>query len=129
NKRMLNSSDIHKVVQMISEQKKTEYDSAYIEELDQIYNDHTYLDDASYEKLSDLVKEKEVILIGPGKSIITYQEQLDNYIDNSNCFVITINNPNLHKHNAVFYSNRKRYQESCDDLTPDDIKMITSNIS
>lgn len=129
NKRMLSSSDIHKVVQMISEQKKTEYDSAYIEELYQIYNDHTYLDDASYERLSDLVKEKEVILIGPGKSIITYQEQLDNYIDNSNCFVITINNPNLHKHNAVFYSNRKRYQESCDDLTPDDIKMITSNIS
>lgn len=129
NKKMLNSSDIHKVVQMISEQKKTEYDSAYIEELYQIYNDHTYSDESSYKELSNYVDGKEVLLIGPGKSIITYQEQLDNYINNSDCFVITINNPNLHKHNAVFYSNRKRYQETGDTLTSNDIKIITSNIS
>ena len=129
NKKTLDNKDIHEIVQMISDQKKIEYDAEYIAELYQIYNDHHYSDQSSYQKLKQLFQHKTILLIGPGKSIIEYRDKIEEYQKKHDCFTIVVNNPNLYDHDAVFYSNRKRYQESQDLLKPKDIKILTSNIS
>ncbi len=129
NKKTLDNKDIHEIVQMISNQKRTEYDKEYIAELYQVYNNHDYDDKSSYQKLEKMIGQKKVLLIGPGKSILNYREKIAEYQQSHPCFTIVINNPNLYSHDAVFYSNRKRHQETKDFLEEKDIKLLTSNIT
>lgn len=128
NKKMLASSDINQVLHMVSSNKKTEYDENYISQLYQMYNSHDHDDTNSYQRLSHLIQEKEIVLIGPGKSIVEHQEMIADYIASHDCFVIAINNPLLFENDATFYSNSKRFQESAAVLEENDIKIVTSNI-
>ena len=127
NKKMLDSNDIDKVLQMISSKKTSEYDSEYIEELYITYCEKNINDQNSYNKLKELISGKEILLIGPGQTIIDYKLNIDNFIKSNMPFIITINNPNLFKHNATFYSNRKRYNTISH--KKNDIEILTSNIS
>ena len=67
-------------------------------------------------------------MIGPGKTIIEQKDKINNYIKENNTFVITINNPELYKADAVFYSNNKRYNEFQNNTKKTNIKILTSNI-
>lgn len=127
NKKMLNSTDISNVLSMISVEKKSEYDKTYIEELYESYNDKNYDDTKSFEKLRKLIQGKELLLIGPGQSIVLYEQDIKDYIASHDCFVINVNNSSIFEHDAVFYSNKKRYD--ADEQKDNDIKIITSNIS
>lgn len=129
NKKMLDSTSIHEVVQMIRSDKKTEFDKEYIGELYQTYSSHQYDDRDAYTRLQRLIGNREVVLIGPGQSIIEHHEEIEQYTKDHDCFVITLNHPDLYEQDAVFYSNRKRYQESVCRLSPSDIQIVTSNIS
>ncbi len=128
NKKMLENNDIDKVLQMISSEKITEYDKNYIEELYLTYSEQSVDDSYTYEQFKNIIGEKCVVLIGPGKSIVKYHYKIKNYIENNDCFVININNPNLFDHDAVFYSNKKRYI-SLHKEKSEDIEFLTSNIT
>ena len=127
NKKMLNSSDINQVLQMISKEKITEYDKEYIEELYTTYCDKNIDDKNSYNMFKQLVGNKNILLIGPGQTIVDYKENIDDFIENEKPFIITVNNFNLFRHNATFYSNKKRYNAISHNL--DEIELLTSNIS
>ena len=128
NKKMINNNDIHNIIKMISKDKKVEFDKEYISELYQVYNSNEMDDKESYQKLYKLVKNKQILLIGPGKTIIEQKDKINNYIKENNTFVITINNPELYKADAVFYSNNRRYNEFQNNTKKTNIKILTSNI-
>ena len=128
NKKMLDSSDIDQVLQMISRDKTVEYDKDYIEELYLTYNQQNIDDSNSYKHLKKQIGDKKVVLIGPGKTLNRYYEKIQQYISEHNCFVITINNPNLLEHDAVFYSNKKRYY-SMKNHQEEKMELLTSNIT
>ncbi len=128
NKKTLENSDINNVLQMISKEKITEYDKDYIEELYLTYNEQSVDDSYTYEQLKNIIGDKEVVLIGPGRSINDYHDQIKSYIKDNDCFVIDINNPNLFEHDAVFYSNKKRYL-SLHEENKDSLEFVTSNIT
>ena len=125
---MLDSSDIDQVLQMISRDKTVEYDKDYIEELYLTYNQQNIDDSNSYKHLKKQIGDKKVVLIGPGKTLNRYYEKIQQYISEHNCFVITINNPNLLEHDAVFYSNKKRYY-SMKNHQEEKMELLTSNIT
>ena len=127
NKKMLNSTDISKVLSMISVDKRAEFNKAYIEELYQSYNNKEFDDTNSYKRLQKLINGKEIILIGPGQSIVTHKKEIEDYIGSHDCLVIAINNATIFDHDAVFYSNKKRYES--DEHNEEDIELLTSNIS
>ena len=110
---------------MISEDKKTEFDKEYSEELYRIYNNRTIDDSEARNKLKKLVSNKKVLLIGPGKSSLDYNSQIEEALSQDNIFSIAINGNDLYYTNATFYSNKKRYN----DMTKrDNLILITSNI-
>ncbi len=127
NKKMLDSSDIDKVLQMISSKKAVEYDSEYIEELYTTFCNQTIDDTSAYNRFKRLLSERDILLIGPGQTIVDYKEKIDDFIDKKQPLVITINNPQLFEHDATFYSNKKRFNSA--DHTKDNFEILTSNIT
>ena len=125
---MLESGDINQVLKMISKDKRVDYDKDYIEELYLTYSEKSVDDGFTYEKVRELIGGREVLLIGPGKTLNEYTDKIQQRVQEHNCFVINVNNPDLFEHDAVFYSNKKRYL-SLHDSVKDKIEIITSNIS
>lgn len=126
-RKTLNSVDINNLIRMIPEDKKTEFDKDYAEELYRIYNDKDVDDSISKEKLGKLVTGKKVILVGPGRSIIDYKDKIEEILGTENSFSIAINGNDMFYTDATFYSNKKRFEETSDKPN-DNILLLTSNI-
>lgn len=124
-RRTLNSVDINNLIKMIPDDKKTEFDKEYAEELYRIYNNKTVNDTKTKEKLKKLISNKKVILIGPGKSTLEYNSQIKEALSQNNVYSIAINGNELYNTDATFYSNKKRYSEMC---RKDNLTLLTSNI-
>lgn len=124
-RKTLNSVDINNLIKMIPEDKKTEFDKEYAEELYRIYNGKTIDDKDARRKLEKLVSNKKVILIGPGRSTIDYKEEIKDVLSQKNIFSIAINGNDLYYTDATFYSNKKRYSELC---KKENLTLLTSNI-
>ena len=112
---------------MISFDKKIEFDKEYTEGLYKSYNEKEIDDEKNYNKLNEKIKNKKVLLVGPGKSIVENEETIKKYLDNKNEFYsISINNRLLFKTDAIFISNRKRNNELIKE--EDEEYIFTSNI-
>ncbi|MBR3362492.1 MAG: aldolase catalytic domain-containing protein [Bacilli bacterium] len=108
-KNTLTTSDLFKLVGMISEDKKTDFNKEYAEELYVSYSSEIIDDEDSYKKLSKLISNRPILLLGPGKSITEFDKNMVDIISNKNYFVIGVNNNFNYKVDAYFISNRKRY--------------------
>ena len=64
-------------------------------------------------------------MIGPGKSTIEYQQEIEEALSQENTFSIAINGNDLYYTDATFYSNKKRYNDLC---KKDNLTFLTSNI-
>ena len=124
-RKTLNSVDINNLIKMIPEDKKIEFDREYAEELYRIYNEKSIDDIESRKKLERLVSGKKVVLIGPGRSIINYRDQIEDLLSEDNIFSIAVNGTDMFYTDATFYSNKKRYNEFC---KKDNLTLLTSNI-
>lgn len=109
NKNTLTTSDLYKLVSMVSEDKKTDFNEEYAEELYISYSSGTVNDKDSYNKLDKLISNKPVLLLGPGKSINELDNDLIDKINSNKYFVIGVNNNFEYSVDAYFISNRKRY--------------------
>ena len=127
-KQTININDINKIMHSIDGNHKYRYDKTYIEELYEKYMNHEYMDKKSYEILRELLRNKDVLLIGPGKSVDTHRKEISDFAKRKDVFSVSVNHINeLIKHDSVFISNRKRYDKLRKYL--DDKKLIvTSNI-
>lgn len=125
----LSTKDINQILSKIDNSKKAVYDEQYIEKLYYQNQDNMIDDNLSKEKIKNYFGNKDILIIAPGKSIIKYREEIDEYIEKNNPVVIMANFVNdKFKSDFVFFSNRIRY-DKYQDIDNNNIQIITSNIT
>lgn len=101
---------INKLLRKIPNEKKSIYDSELIR---QIYLDNfsnVVNDENVVKKLAELILNKNILILAPGKSLIGEKEKINNYISIKNPFVISLNFiPDDYKEDIVFVTNAKRF--------------------
>lgn len=110
--------------------KKLLYDNVLIEKLYQNFVLSENPDDADYARLGSALREKNILLIGPGKNIKLQFEKVRKHIDAFHAVTISINyKPDEIMPDYVFLTKANRYNEMSTVLLEGDIQTIaTSNI-
>lgn len=122
----ITSREINHILSRITDKKKTAFDKSYAEELYKEYMNQQIDDEQTIEELYRYFREKEVLVIVPGKSIKEYQKEIEDYITDTNPIVMSLNfTPENFKCDYVFCSNNKRYQTM---VKHDKNVIVTSNI-
>ncbi|GFI21970.1 4-hydroxy-2-oxovalerate aldolase [Lachnospiraceae bacterium] len=135
-KRKLSVKQINEILEMLKkhEDKQLLYDKELIEKLYLDYQKQIDVDDAKdIKKLSGIFAGRNVLLLGPGKSIEQEKSNIKNYIEMYNPLIISINyiSDELPA-NFIFLSNAKRYVQLASSLLKkrSQIQVIsTSNIT
>ena len=131
NKQTLTMKDIDKIIQSIPEDYKVLYDQRLIERLYTQFQSRKIDDSTAVTRIADMIRGRKVLLLAPGKSLVTAYDSLMEFIQAENPFVITVNFLDAQFHmDACFLSNHKRVdairQESAVHPLP---VILTSNIS
>lgn len=131
-KKTLSVTSINEILDHIPSDIKLLYDSNYIEKAYIEYQSHSIDDSAAVSELSKVLSGKDVLLLGPGKSIKNNELMIKKYIEDIKPITISINfEPERFSCCFLFISNSKRYSKLAD-VTEKDSEaklIITSNIS
>ena len=92
NKHQLPIDQVAELLSKIKEDKKISFDKNYAEELWRSYNEIKQVDDSAVvEELNTVLKNKTVLLIAPGKSVIKYKKDIENQVALDNVISIGLN--------------------------------------
>ena len=130
-KRSLSVKAINEILSQLKGEKKLLYDKDYIETLYLDYQKEKCDDERSYAALSNILREKKVLLIGPGKSVSEHSDAIDRFIRENNPAVISVNYiPEQVRPDFIFLTNHKRYIGQLSNLLNGEIQTIaTSNLT
>lgn len=131
NKRTLSVKSINEILSQLEGEKKLLYDEAYIERLYMRYQDQEINDSDTLQVLKSILEDKPILLVGPGLSMVEDRVEIENYIDEKNPLVISINYiPSYIKPTYIFVSNAKRYVQLSTILSQEKHTIIaTSNVT
>lgn len=123
--------DINAVIRSIPDDKKQTFDSGLAEKLYFDYQAHTIDDKAAVAEIAELCSGRDVLILAPGKSLLTCREAVRGYIDEHCPVVFGINHiPELYEFDRVFISNLKRFKSADEAVKRVGSRIIcTSNIS
>ena len=131
-KKTLSVKSVNEILAKIDPPSKLACNKPLLENIYMEYQ-NKYIDDAgAYASLINLIKNREILVIAPGKSIETHKMQIKNFIKDKNPVVITINFiDDNYEPDYVFMGNSKRYSQFFNKIYSDcNVKVIcTSNIS
>ena len=110
NKQTLHVQDIHAILNNLSQDKRALFDKTYIEQEYLKYMGH-HVDDTNVRaEVMQLIGDKKVLLLAPGKSLSGMTETIKEMNSKNNYYVISVNFiPNDIDINAAFISNMKRF--------------------
>lgn len=92
NKHQLPIDQVAELLGMIEEHKKISFDKNYAEELWRSYNESKQVDDSEVvTEMKSLVEGKKVLLVAPGKSILSHKEQIESLIAQDDVLSIGLN--------------------------------------
>lgn len=132
-KRNLSIKAINEILAQLQGEKKLLYDKQLIEQLYVEYQRNEFDDKLSYSHLNDELAGKDILIIGPGASIIEEANKITKYINENNPVVISINFvPSSWDIDYLFLTNSKRYVHQSTAISKLDkrVKLIaTSNIT
>lgn len=130
-KRTLSVKSINDILASLQGDKKLLYDKKYIEELYQKYQQVEVNDIQAVDALRSALQGKKVMLVGPGKSVLSQGNKIRQYHDQNDVVTISINHiPEYVEPDYVFISNAKRYVQLASRLLSGDYKLIaTSNVT
>ena len=126
----LSSRDMHQILQMIPEEKKSVFDQKYMEYLYHQYENHTVSDEKTLEALMKAFSGKKVLLLAPGPGLEKYRRQTEEYRKAQSPISVSVNFfYDRQEDGYAFFGNSKRFQEYRS-LRKSGIQVIlTSNIS
>lgn len=127
-KKTLTIEDMNEIFDMMDDDKKVSYDKVYIEELYLRYMATGRTREEHKAELKECLKDKAVLIIGPGKSSIEEKERIIDFAKRDDIVVFTINfDYDYLKSDYIFISNLRRFREldECNRLRC----IVTSNIS
>lgn len=130
-KETLSIQSILDILGRLEEPQKLLYSQEVIERLYIEYQDVDCADEEDLQQLANVLKERKVLLLGPGNTIITEKNLVKEYQKNENVITIAINYlPQNIEVDCIFISNAKRYSSLASKLVQKrNIKLIgTSNV-
>lgn len=131
-KNTLAVASINSILKKIPDEKKLTFDKSCISNLYIGYQNHEIDDSQAISSLKDELQNKNILLLGPGRSVIHKKEDVLAYIKEKQPVIISINHiSTVAAPDYIFISNIKRYQHYADIFINEnnDFKIIaTSNI-
>jgi len=125
NKGKINSKSIRHILSKIDKNKVNIYDENYIESLYQEYISFSVDDSAYILEISRIFKDRCVLILAPGKSLVEYREVVKDFIEANKPIVISVNfESDLFNADYIFCGNLKRYEI----LKENENLIVTSNI-
>jgi 4-hydroxy 2-oxovalerate aldolase len=129
-KRSLTVSSVNEILEVIPDEKKLHYDAKLIENIYIKFQSRMDTETCNDEELKELLKSKEIILLGPGSSIKTYGDYISMIKKDKDAVMIATNfMPEGLECEYVFVSNAKRYSRLVDSLNGKimNYKLITTS--
>ena len=109
NKQTLTMKDIEKIIQSIPEIYKILYDQSLIEELYVRYQSRNIDDSAAVQEISGWLSGRKILLLAPGKSLVSHYDSILRFVEEEHPFVISVNFADTrYPIDACFVSNHKR---------------------
>ncbi|MCR5487742.1 MAG: hypothetical protein K6F35_09480 [Lachnospiraceae bacterium] len=126
------AKDMRTIIAALSVEERRKYDYDLLEEK-YLENQGRHVDDEEdIEKLTNEFKNRTVLLLAPGKSIVIHKEKIEKYIKKNKPVVIAVNAINRdHEFDYVFFTNRARYdyaKEAYPTIFTNANKILLSNI-
>ena len=123
----LKTRDICAILNSIIPSERVIFNQKYIEDLYKKYVDVDADDANDISALKKLLPSK-VLILAPGRTIKKERSRVENFINNNNCFTISVNfDGDYVKPDLYFYTNPKRYSYDSENLNPEQI-IATSNM-
>lgn len=131
NKRTLSIKSVNEILAKLQDEKKLLYDGEYIEKLYVAYQKNEVNDAEDRKRLGQALSGKDILLIGPGVTVKTQRERIDQHIAGHKPTVISINYvPEGIEPDYIFLSNAKRYVQLATRLSQEKYVLIaTSNVT
>lgn len=118
NKQTISIKSINTILKQIPIEKKDLFDNQFIEGLYINYQNQFVDDTKDIKIIKNLIKERKILIIAPGKSIDEQKEKVNDFIKKNDPFVFSVNFiPDAYKTDAVFISNLKRFERLSDVIT------------
>lgn len=132
-KRTLSVKSINEILGKLKGEKKLLYDKDYIEDLYAKYQTNEINDSAAAERLKKVFCGKKIFVVGPGRTMITERDRVENFLNGNRDGLITVSInyvPEYMSPDFVFISNSKRYVGLASRLLQDNYRIIaTSNVT
>ena len=129
-KRTLSIKAVNDILGRISPELKLKFDKQHIENLYREYLMESVSDSASISALSGELKGKDILLIGPGASVVEESDKIEAHIAKKRPVVIGINFlPEKVRTDYVFIRNPKRYGQMIPRLDRNVKVIATSNVT
>lgn len=130
-KRTLSVKSINDILGSLEGEKKLLFDKEYIEKLYSQYQDREINDSGDIGELSRLFADRNILLVGPGRSMLREMSKILDYIEKNKPLIISINYiPDYIKPDHIFLSNSKRYVQLAGALARGKYSIIaTSNVT
>ena len=111
----LATKDIKYIISMIDPSLRQRYDYDNIQRLYREYNHTKVNDKEAIEKLHSLLRNRDLLVLSPGKTLLTYRKEIEKYILENNPFVISVNfisDFTSTDNRLTFYGSSKRYKRA-----------------
>jgi len=109
-KKTLSMKSVGEILQKLEGDKKLLYDKTLIEQLYVDYQKNACDDARVYPQLAELLDGRDILVIGPGATMVRERDEVDSYLAAHKPYVISINYvPGDIPVNGIFLTNSKRY--------------------
>lgn len=128
----IKSKDLRAIIEKLDNKQKKAYDYKLLERLYVEHFDREIDDKKSLEDLSAKLRDREILLLVPGKTLSSQKDKVEYFIQSKNPIVIFVNNYISKFHSDyIFFSGVNRYQDfiNGEDVNSSEAKiLLTSNI-
>jgi Isopropylmalate/homocitrate/citramalate synthases len=97
------------MLDQIPEEKRNIFDKEYIENMYLNYQKHDVDDKEEIEKLHNELNNKQILIIAPGRNIITYKKKIQEFIQKNKPYIIATNFLPDYPVDMIFMGNERRY--------------------
>ncbi len=116
-KQTLSVSAVSELLDQIPVENREQFDRRLIEHLYQKYQSHAVDDQEAIDRLRQIMEGRKVLLLAPGRSIVTHRQLVEEFIQQEQPLVISVNFiPKEYSYDFLFLTNDRRYEENRQDI-------------
>ena len=122
----LTNRDINHILSRFDREKASVFDEKYAEYMYETYKTNQIDDTEDKKQLKNKLEGKNILVLAPGKTICTHEEDIERYISHTHTIIVSVNFiPSQFNVDIAFYSNKKRYDKIDEKICE---LIVTSNL-